>query len=144
MLLRLNVSAICVFCRLSALFKLLGSAPLMEDEELKKLLEQASHSRSDPRFTDIRLEVEEDASEAGAIRRAVKKRQCANCTCSRSTPALPADSAIAESKRAVVPKGGCGSCSLGDAFRCDSCPYRGMPAFKEGEEFRFEDGLNDL
>lgn len=87
--------------------------------------------------------------------KAKRRRACKDCTCglaqkleaedrarrenadkALNTMKLQADD-LAEVDFTVQGKvGSCGNCSLGDAFRCDGCPYIGLPAFKPGEEVR--------
>ncbi|KAH8840604.1 electron carrier [Pyricularia oryzae] len=87
-----------------------------------------------------------------------KRRACKDCTCGlaerleaqdkarrdkadkqlqekAATPFKLASEDLNELDFTVQGKtGSCGSCALGDAFRCADCPYIGLPAFKPGEE----------
>lgn len=84
-----------------------------------------------------------------------RRRACKDCTCGLKQQIEAEDAAkrsaadnglkalklgaddLAEVDFTVQGKvGSCGNCALGDAFRCDGCPYIGLPAFKPGEEVR--------
>ncbi|EER13731.1 conserved hypothetical protein [Perkinsus marinus ATCC 50983] len=77
-----------------------------------------------------------------------KPRACKNCSCGRAelevkVGAEEAKKRIEEAKKGEV-KSNCGNCYLGDAFRCGTCPYRGLPAFKPGEKIQMDQLISDI
>ncbi|XP_053126587.1 anamorsin [Hemicordylus capensis] len=96
---------------------LLDSDELLDPEDLKK-----------PDPASLR---------APSCRESGKKKACKNCTCGLAEE-------LEQERKSSQPKSACGNCYLGDAFRCASCPYRGMPAFKPGEKILLnENNLHD-
>ncbi|SJK86524.1 Anamorsin homolog [Babesia microti strain RI] len=62
-----------------------------------------------------------------------RPKPCANCTCGRRKEEQL--SSTNDRDRDGTPSASsCGNCYLGDAFRCENCPYKGLPAFKPGEK----------
>lgn len=78
------------------------------------------------------------------------RKPCDNCSCGRAevyaaeergeggADSLPAPKMTAAASSA------CGKCTMGDAFRCASCPFLGKPAFKAGEEHVVLQMMDDL
>jgi len=73
------------------------------------------------------------------------KKACKNCTCGRAdaeeNESAPKPRLTKEMLENPGVGSSCGSCSLGDAYRCAGCPYRGLPAFKVGEKITLTDNF---
>jgi hypothetical protein len=100
---------------------LVSDADLLEEDDFKKP-SWSSNAACGPVPTDA------------AATAAPKKKACKNCSCGLKEQ----EETMAEKPQTAPDttsvKSSCGSCYLGDAFRCSSCPYRGLPAFKAGEQ----------
>lgn len=101
------------------------------------------------------IQITNNPPATACLPKAKRRRACKDCTCGLAARLEAEDAAkrsnadnalrtlklqsdeLAEVDFTVPGKvGSCGNCSLGDAFRCDGCPYIGLPAFKPGEEVR--------
>lgn len=91
-----------------------------------------------------------------------RKKACKDCTCGLKEQEDAELDQVQEQQNRVLFKldkkdlteidftikgkkvGGCGSCALGDAFRCSGCPYLGLPAFKPGQQINLNSIADDL
>ncbi|EDW37045.1 GL25729 [Drosophila persimilis] len=99
-----------------------------DDEELideEDLLDEEDKQKPDPAGLKV-------CSTTG------KRKACKNCSCGLAEELESEKQTATASENA---KSSCGNCYLGDAFRCSTCPYLGMPAFKPGEKVQLADNL---
>jgi len=74
------------------------------------------------------------------------RKPCKNCSCGRAEQ-WKKEQQNETNQNTKAAESACGKCHLGDAFRCASCPYLGMPAFdpsKTGGAVKLSLAMDDI
>ncbi|KAJ8450491.1 hypothetical protein Cgig2_002176 [Carnegiea gigantea] len=69
------------------------------------------------------------------------RKACTNCTCGRADAEQKVKKLVSTMDQLNNPPSACGNRGLGDAFRCSTCPYKGLPPFKLGEKVSLPGGF---
>ena len=80
-----------------------------------------------------KIETKQSCSEKDVMQGA---KPCANCNCGLREKYDELQDDERKALEVGNKQSNCGSCYLGDAFRCASCPYRGLPAFEQGDKVK--------
>lgn len=113
----------------------------------KGIIINVNAEKPDYECNDNELSAEEDELyNEEEDKKKVVNRVCENCTCGKKYGGKNIVNKVLNDneEQTVVTtnvESSCGNCYLGDAFRCASCPYKGLPAFQPGEKVKLT--LND-
>lgn len=68
-----------------------------------------------------------------------KAKACKNCSCGRKEKeeGQSSEELLRLLEKGEAKTGACNRCHMGDAFRCSTCPYKSLPAWKPGEKIQF-------
>lgn len=105
----------------------------------------------------VQVESTTAATDCGTASLQNKRKPCKNCSCGLADIYYGKTNTFEDAGGAVenlvdnlevkadaatgIKTNSCGNCALGDAFRCASCPYLGLPPFKPGEKVSLSTSL---
>ncbi|BDA48156.1 Anamorsin homolog 2 [Coccomyxa sp. Obi] len=121
--------------------KLKAAAPAAPAQERlnRDVWKMAADEEEEELLDDEELLTEEDLKRpevpaVGDCEIGASKKACADCTCGRAEAEAAGIKAQLTPDMLENPQSACGSCGMGDAFRCATCPYRGLPKFEMGQK----------